>query len=75
MTCYWPDCGQDAHFVIVLGCLDQLHVIDRLVCDEHAEEITVKQKKGRVYCPGCHKDGSAPWDNLNPVDLIVTGTL
>jgi hypothetical protein len=74
MTCYWPGCGQDALAVITLGCLSQLHVITRLVCNEHFAEITGKQKKGRVYCADCHGDGE-PWENLYPVDMIMSALL
>lgn len=74
MTCYWPECGQDAELVVVLGCLSQLHVMSRLTCPVHHSEIAEKQKKGRVYCAECHGDGE-PWENLIPVDMIMIAPL
>jgi hypothetical protein len=72
--CEWRPCCREAEYVLVYGCLNELHVVSRMMCAEHKDAMQSNHRKNRVYCPECHGDGQ-PWENLIPVEMMTAGVL
>jgi hypothetical protein len=75
IACYLCNEKRNAEWVVVTGCLDQMHVAERYVCGHHARYLTNEFAARRLYCKTCHHDGLAvpsEWVQLVPVaDLVV----